>query len=60
MAYKRQTSFMPFDRKRQASVKDESKELRNLATALEGHRKQTVKEFATASTLRVTELPRGE
>ena len=60
MAYKRQTSFMPFDRKRQASVKDESKELRNLATALEGQRKQTVKEFATASTQQLTEMTRGD
>ena len=57
MAYKRQTSFSPFTSKRSVSTR-ESKDQLNLAKALESQRKQTVKEFAGASSQQIEELGR--
>ena len=56
MAYKRQTSFTPFNQKRQ--VVDESKELKYLAKALEGERKSVVKDFTVASNQQINEMGR--
>jgi len=55
MAYKRQTSFSPFSSKREVSSKDASDQLA-LAKALESQRKQSVKEFAGASSQQIEEL----
>ena len=57
MAYKRQTSFSPFTSKRSVSTR-ESKDQLALAKALESQRKQTVKEFAGASSQQIEELGR--
>ena len=57
MAYKRQTSFSPFSSKRSVSNK-EAKDQQTLAKALESQRKQTVKEFAGASSQQIEELGR--
>ena len=57
MAYKRQTSFSPFTSKRSVSNR-ESKDQQDLAKALESQRKQTVKEFAGASSQQIEELGR--
>ena len=57
MAYKRQTSFSPFSSKREVSSKDANDQLA-LAKALESQRKQSVKEFAGASSQQIEELSR--
>ena len=57
MAYKRQTSFSPFSSKRTVSNKD-AKDQITLAKALESQRKQSVKEFAGASSQQIEELGR--
>ena len=57
MAYKRQTSFSPFSSKRDVSNRD-AKDQAALAKALESQRKQSVKEFAGASSQQIEELGR--
>ena len=57
MAYKRQTSFSPFSSKRDVSNRD-AKDQATLAKALESQRKQSVKEFAGASSQQIEELGR--
>ena len=57
MAYNRQTSFSPFSSKRNVSTK-EAKDQATLAKALESQRKQSVKEFAGASSQQIEELSR--
>ena len=57
MAYKRQTSFSPFSSKRDVSNRD-AKDQATLAKALESQRKQSVKEFAGASSQQIEELSR--
>mgnify|MGYP003112006275 CR=1 FL=1 len=57
MAYKRQTSFSPFSSKRDVSNR-EAKDQATLAKALESQRKQSVKEFAGASSQQIEELGR--
>ncbi len=57
MAYKRQTSFSPFSSKREVSSRD-AKDQATLAKALESQRKQSVKEFAGASSQQIEELSR--
>tara|TARA_Y100000401_G_scaffold62170_1_gene49385 strand:- start:279 stop:3863 length:3585 start_codon:yes stop_codon:yes gene_type:complete len=57
MAYKRQTSFSPFSSKRSVPNKD-AKDQITLAKALDSQRKQSVKEFAGASSQQIEELGR--